>query len=54
MKRKKKIRGRKREMGYVEWKPYILCVFSNICLAGFNSVKGMSYYVSVGCLRICF
>lgn len=51
--RKKKSRERKREMGYEEWKPYILCVFSNICFAGFNIVskvsldKGMSRYVLV-------
>ncbi|KAL6347132.1 hypothetical protein AAG906_012713 [Vitis piasezkii] len=40
-------------MGYEEWKPYMLCVFSNICFAGFNIVskvsldKGMSRYVLV-------
>ena len=40
-------------MGYEEWKAYMLCVFSNICLAGFNIVskvslnKGMSHYVLV-------
>ena len=40
-------------MGYEEWKAYILCVFSNICFAGFNIVskvslnKGMSRYVLV-------
>lgn len=43
----------KRDKVIEEWKPYILCIFSNVCFAGFNIVsrvsldKGMSRYVLV-------
>lgn len=43
----------KRDRVIEEWKPYILCIFSNVCFAGFNIVsrvsldKGTSRYVLV-------
>jgi hypothetical protein len=47
-------RGRvEREKVYEELKPYIYCIFSNFCFAGFNIIskvsldKGMSRYVLV-------